>query len=390
MLHPSVPIVWGGWHPSLFPKQCVSERSVDAAVIGQGESTFAEVVDRLARRETLEGTAGCAFRGRHDEPRVNPPRAFADINGFPPHDYTPAGVETYFRRKGIRQFDYVSSQGCRFRCSFCADPTVFGRGWYGLAPGRVVRELSSHARAHAIEEVSFQDETFFTNAQRVEEIAEGFLTSGIRAEWTATMRSDQGSRLDDGILALCRRSGLRRVMIGVESGSPETLRRIHKDISVAQIMDSAEKCLRHRIGAILNFIVGFPGETDESVRQTLELAARLRAMSPDFEVAIFYFRPYPGTHLANELAREGYPLGESLEAWAEFDYVGEKSGWITGRRREQVERFKFYQRHAFGRDRGWLFRPLRSVSRWRIRKAQYRFPLEKMVLDRIRPPQRLS
>jgi len=111
-------------------------------------------------------------------------------------------------------------------------------------------------------------------------------------------------------------------MIGVESGSPEMLERIKKDITIPQVFESAIKCSRHGIGAILNFIVGFPGETAESIQQTLDVAARLRAISPDFEVSVFYFRPYPGNPIAEELLKSGYEFPSTLEGWADFDYVG--------------------------------------------------------------------
>ncbi len=389
-LHPALPVIWGGWHPSLFPEQCLAEPTVDAAVIGQGEVTFAEMVQRLLQKESLRGLHGCAFRHDTQNVVVNAPRQLQDINEFPAHNYDLADTEQYFQHKERRQFDYVSSQGCRFRCSFCADPTVFKRGWFGLAPERVSQELAAHQAKYRFTEVSFQDETFFTSPARVEAIAEAILQSGLGAAWTATMRSDQGSRLDDRILALCRRSGLRRVMIGVESGSPDTLRRIFKDISLNQVYQSAEKCARHRIGAIFNFIVGFPNESDESVAQTLSLAAQLSAMSPDFDVSIFYYRPYPGTQLAEGLTGMDYKFVDSLEAWANFDYVGGRAEWVTDRRWRQVERFKFYRRHAFGRERGFLHRPLRLLSRWRIEKHAYTFPVEKLVLDWLRPAPKQS
>ncbi len=376
--------------PLAFPAQCLSESSVDAVVIGQGETTFAEVVDQLAAGESLNAVAGCAFRPDPRTPSIAPPRPFEDINNLPSHDYGLLPVESYFRRKGKRQFDYVSSQGCRFRCSFCADPTVFKRGWYGLAPERIARELAANHREYGFQEVAFQDETFFTSPTRVAAIAEAFLRNKLKMGWTATMRSDQGSRLDDSLLALCKRAGLKRVMIGVESGSPETLRHIRKDISLAQVFDSAAKCARHGIGAILNFIVGFPGESEEALDQTLGVAAQLSAMSTDFDVSIFYFRPYPGTELAEELLKSGYKFAETLEAWADFDYIGGREDWVTEEQWQRIERFKFYQRYAFGRSRRFLRRPLQLASRWRINRRFYRFPFEKMIVERLKPAQKLS
>ena len=85
----------------------------------------------------------------------------------PAHDYDLIPVERYFLAKRRRQLDYASSQGCRFRCSFCADPGVYKRGWSGLPPERVADEAAAHWRRHAFEELAFQDETFFTQPARV-------------------------------------------------------------------------------------------------------------------------------------------------------------------------------------------------------------------------------
>jgi radical SAM superfamily enzyme YgiQ (UPF0313 family) len=192
---PELPIVWGGWHPSLFPEDTLGEPSIDAVVAGQGEETFAELVTRLAAREPLDGVAGATIRSA-GAIVGNPPRPMRDVNLFPPHDYTLVDLERFFALKGRRQLDYVSSQGCRFRCTFCADPFVYKRGWYGLEPERVASELSALERAHGVTDVAFQDETFFTSPRRVAAIASALLDRGTRFTWTATMRADQGCRLD--------------------------------------------------------------------------------------------------------------------------------------------------------------------------------------------------
>jgi len=386
---PGLPIVWGGWHPSLFPEQCLTEPSVDAVVIGQGEETFAELVARYAAGQTAAGVAGTASRTASGAAQVELPRVFRDVNALPPLDYSLIDVPRYFGAKGKRQFDYISSQGCRFRCTFCADPTVFRRGWYGLTPARMAAELAEYHARWGLEEIAFQDETFFTSRARVEAVADAFLAAGLNVPWTATMRADQGARLDEALLAKCRRAGLRRAMIGVESGSPEMLERIKKDITLEQVYAAAERCARHGIGAILNFIVGFPGESDASVQASLEAAARLRAMSPDFEVAIFYFRPYPGNPIAEELLAQGYVFPATLAEWADFDYIGGREAWVTPAQWQRIERFKFYQRYAYGRNH--LLRwPLSVVSRWRVQRHYYDYPWEKALVERLRPAQKLS
>ena len=393
--HPSLPIVWGGWHASLFPLECLLEEGVVASVMGQGEDTFRELVDRFAAGLPIDDLAGCAHRPtkvarRLDTgPKSGPKRPLRDLNELPRHDYSLIDVEAYFKAKNRRQLDYISSQGCRFRCSFCADPYVFERGWTGLEPQRMGEELETLWRRHRFDDLSFQDETYFTHRDRVTGVCEEILQRGLRFTWAATMRADQGVRLDEASWALCKRSGLRRAMVGVESGSQSMMDWLQKDIKLEQVFETAEHLVRHGIGGIFPFIVGFPDETDESVEATLDVIQRLRRMSDDFEVAVYFYQPYPGSKIADLAWERGYERPARLEDWADFDYVGSRGPWVTAKKWERVQRFKFYQHHAFGRRRLVAF-PLRWLARARMRTGFLRAPFEKLVVEAMMPGERLS
>jgi radical SAM superfamily enzyme YgiQ (UPF0313 family) len=385
--YPRCTIVWGGWHPSLFAADCLTEPAIDVAVVGQGERTFAAIVARLARGESLAGCEGTVSRqlGRL---LTGAPQPLADLNTLARHDYRLIPVERYFRLKGKRQIDYVSSQGCRFRCAFCADPAVYARGWTGLAPERVADEVAFLERQYQIDEVAFQDETFFTHPARVDRLADDWLARGLSVAWTATLRADQACRMGEALLAKAVRAGLRRVMVGVESGDPVTLDRLKKDMRLEQVIATAEMCARLDVGAIFNFIVGFPGESDASVDATLTLAKRLRRMHPRFETPVFYYRPYPGNPLAEQAGRDGYIFPHGLEAWADFDYVGGRGPWVSPERWRHVERFKFYTRHAW-QPGAWRW-PMRAAARWRCNRDWYDFPVEKAVVEFVRRPDQVS
>lgn len=389
---PDLPVIWGGWHPSMFGRECLEEPSVDATVQAQGEVTFHEICDRLAAGESvreLDGCLGCAFRTVDGEVRQNPARPLLDLNRLRPHDYRLLPVERYYRLKGRRQLDYISSQGCPFRCAFCADPFVYNRKWVGLAPERMGEEIETLWRRYGFDDLSLQDETYFTYAPRVEAVADEILRRGVRTTWAATMRADQGARLSEEILAKCRRSGLRRVIIGVEAGSQEMIDRIRKDIELEQVFVSAEKCRRHGVKVIFPFIVGFPNETEESIRASLDVAKRLRALSPEFETPIFYFKPYPGSPLTDEAVRDGYTLPCTLDEWARFDFIGSAGPWVTPAVHRRVERFKFYQRIAWTPGSPWS-RPVRALARWRLQRDAYGLPLEKALGEWLWPQPELS
>ncbi len=336
---PDVPIVWGGWHPSMFATECLAEPGVTATVQAQGEVTFTSLVERLAEGAPIDDVAGSTSRV-DGVVRRRPPRPLTDLNELRPHNYELLDPEPYFALKGKRQLDYISSQGCYFRCAFCADPFVYERKWTALAPERMGDEIEHWWRRWGFDDVNFQDETFFTRPERVRDIAEQFLRRGLRVSWAGTMRADQGARLDDETFALCKRSGLRRVLVGVESGSPEMIERIQKDIKLEQVFETAEKCRRHDIAVIFPFIVGFPGETMAQAQASLDVAERLRAMSPTFRIEIFQFLPYPGTSLTAEAVADGYRLPATLEGWSEFDYVDGRGPWVDQALAERVESFR--------------------------------------------------
>jgi anaerobic magnesium-protoporphyrin IX monomethyl ester cyclase len=112
-------------------------------------------------------------------------------------------------------------------------------------------------------------------------------------------------------------------------------------------------------------------------------------MSPRFETPIFYFKPYPGSRITEEVVRQGHQLPQTLEAWADFDFVGSSGPWVTPERYQMIERFKFYNRFAWGSE-SWSRRPLQWVARWRCRRDFYDLPVEKVIVDRLKPLPKLS
>jgi anaerobic magnesium-protoporphyrin IX monomethyl ester cyclase len=299
-------------------------------------------------------------------------------------------VERYFALKGKRQLDYISSQGCNFRCAFCSDPFVYGRKWVGLEPVRMAMRLKELWDQYHFDDVNFQDETFFTRRDRVQALVDRIIESGMNITWAATMRADQGVRLPDEVWARCKKSGLRRLLVGVESGTNEMLKRIRKDTKIEQVFDTAHKMLAHDIAGHFPFIVGFPDETEASIAATLDCAKRLRSLSPDFLTPIYYFKPYPGSELVTEAVARGFELPRTLEAWSQFDYVAGSPGpWVSPETFQLIERFKFFHELAWKRmSRGK--RLLQQLARLRCRRDEYRWPVEMLLTRWVLPAQMLS
>ena len=382
---PDLPVVWGGWHPSLFPDQTLAdEASIDITVQGQGEETFGHVLDVLTEGGDLATVHGICFRDGDGRPRKNPPRAMSDQDQLPPVNYDLIDCEAYFAAKGRRQLDYISSTGCFFRCTFCADPFVFKRGWTSISAERVVEEFATLKARYRITDVNFQDETFFTYRKRSVELAQRLIDADLGLTWAATMRADQGARLSVEDFALLKKSGLRRLLIGVESGSQEMMDWLKKDIKIEQVLECAQRCRDLGIAVQFPFIVGFPGETDASVQASFDMIKRLRAMSPNFSTPIFYFKPYPGTGITKRVEEDGFALPQTLDQWTNFDFVGSVGGpWVSPRKFQDVERFKFYSQIAWSAP-SLLRRPLQMLARLRCQHDAYGWPLERLLLGWVR------
>ena len=386
-----LPVVWGGWHTSLFPTETLEqEPSINITVQGQGELTFCEILDALSTgKREMTDIKGCCYRTAGGEIKKNPARPLEDMNKLPKANYDFIDVEAYFRLKGRRQFDYISSTGCYYRCAFCADPFVFNRSFTAIEPERMGEELAAHFERYQFEDLNFQDETFFTYRKRVLGVAEQFIQRGIKSSWAGTMRADQGFRMEDEDFALCAKSGLRRVLIGVESGSQAMMDWLKKDIKLEQVYECARRCKKHGIAVIFPFIVGFPGETEESVDNSLRTIKKLRSMNPDFTTPIFYYKPYPGSGITDEVVKSGYDLPQTLEEWGEFDYIGSSGPWVDDNKYQLIERFKFYEKAAWSRS-GMLFKPVQKMARWRMRGNRFGWPIEKKVYETFTSKQRLS
>ena len=169
---------------------------MDITVQAQGEETFAEILARLEKGQTMDGCQGCTYRASDGRIRANPPRPLRNINTFRPHDYNLLPVERYYELKGKPQLDYISSQGCAFRCAFCSDPFVYGRKWVGLEPERMGEEIEALWHRYQFKDVNFQDETFFTYTNRVEGIADEFIRRKLPITWAADHAGGSGRASD--------------------------------------------------------------------------------------------------------------------------------------------------------------------------------------------------
>src|SRR3989442_12526374 len=140
-IRPGLPIVFGGWHPSLLPDQTLTPDFVDVVVRGQGELTLVEIAERLAEGKSLEGVRGASFK-KGGEIVQNSERPVENINHLPPPAFRLVDFDAYERVRGRREVGYATSVGCPYACNYCTDQAFYQRPFYTYRAERGAREVS--------------------------------------------------------------------------------------------------------------------------------------------------------------------------------------------------------------------------------------------------------
>ena len=384
---PGLPIVAGGWHPSILPEQTLRSPLFDVVVKGQGELTLAEIVERFNEGERdLTGVAGAFFK-RGDEIVANPPRGYTDINALPRRPFEIVDFERYARKcHGFRWLLYCSSHGCPWDCSYCSNASVYGRNWKPLDADRAVDELSELAFRYSLDVIDIIDDNYLVRRDRAVEIAEKLLSRGTKFDYFIQTRTDQIDRLSDGELRLLRRSGLKRIFFGIESGSQAVLKTVNKRLDLETAYRTAERCHASGVEASFNLIFGLPGEQDADLRETIAMVDSIGKRNPEAAFFTNIFSPYPGSPIFPEAIRRGVVEPKSLEEWAVFHPKIQQLPWLTGAAHARIQRIRDYIRIGYSarkmvvhRPDGWkdlVRRVLQGIARFRLRRLAVGFPIE--------------
>jgi anaerobic magnesium-protoporphyrin IX monomethyl ester cyclase len=383
---PEVPIVFGGWHPSLLPAQTLREDFVDIVVRHQGEKTLVEILDRLVAGKSLDMVAGCWFK-REGRIHENPDRPASPISALPSPAYDLIDFDEYERAGGKRKLPYATSIGCPYACNYCTDMVFYNRRFNPYDVSRVVEEVTSLAQRHRLDEVALVDSNFLVDVHRAVEIARGFINSGVRFNWTFQASTDLLCRMSDEEVELLAASGVSHIGFGTESASPEVLDWMNKRHQhIPDISEAARKCARAGIRVTLNLIFGYPGELEHHRRETLRVMSGIASRFDNVTFSPNVFVPYPGIPIWKELQARGLQEPAKLEAWADIDLGSNSLPWLRGRSYETLQRGISYflldnqlnkvQRQSDSAAVQSIVRMLREPLHWRLRHHFFRLPVE--------------
>jgi len=292
------PIVIGGPHATMCPERILTESPViDYVVRGEGEETILELVEALEGRG-LSSVKGLTYRLR-GEIVSNPDRELiADLDLLPFPSRHLFDVQSYGLRApdGQPMATILSSRGCPYNCSYCFKGIV-GRTYRQRSPDNILAELRQLTDTYGIRNFYFIDDLFTIDSRRLHTIAEELIAQKLDIRWQCLGRVD---RVSAEILRQMYAAGCRRIHYGIESGNPEVLRRISKGIQLEQVRQAVRWTKEAGIQAKGYFMLGLPGDSEETMQQTIDLAVEL-----DLDEAMFSLTtPFPGTRLWDELVKK--------------------------------------------------------------------------------------
>jgi len=387
-LTPELPIIFGGWHPSLLAAETLREDVVDAVVRGQGELTLQEVAERLRAGATFEDVRGVSYKPQ-GMAFHNPERPVESLESLPTPAFHLADFDAYEKRTGIRQLPYASSVGCPYACHYCTDQVFYNRRFNAYSAGRVVAEVAELVGRYRLSEVALLDSNFPVNVKRALEIARGFLASRLRFRWTVQASTDLLCRMSDDEVNLLGEAGVSHMGFGTESASQEVLALMNKKHQrVDDMYETARKTEQAGIRVTFNLILGYPGETESDRLETFRIMSDIAARHSNVGFSPNIFTPYPGIPIWPELRKLGVHEPQSLAEWANVDLGSNHLPWLQGGELARLKRvLEFFLLHNQIRKATagipWIGRRLRRVLgtpvRWRLRSNKYAIPWELWV-----------
>lgn len=338
------PTLIGGVHLNFYPNETFAYKELDFGLAGEAESTLPDFIEAFENNSGWEKVPGLIWRDR-ESLKINPgPQLPIDIDKcpYPARHLWP--IDKYYTFISSRKnfTPMITSRGCPFRCIFCEQGS---KRFRPHSPEYVVEEIERCVRDFNVREIDMFDSSMTVNKNRIFQISELMQKRKIKVHWSARSRIDT---VNYDVLKAMHDCGCYRIYFGIESGDEEVLRRLKKGVEISQIKKTIADCRSIGIETLGFFMIGCPGDNEETIKKTLRLS-----LSLDLDFAQFNgVRALPGTELYDMVLPE---QGEDF--WRE--YIKNPSRSVFAARaqcrlsQEQINRtlrwlyFRFYFRPTY-------------------------------------------
>jgi anaerobic magnesium-protoporphyrin IX monomethyl ester cyclase len=345
--NPKIKTVLVGPHPTIYYAEILEKNQlIDIVALGEYDYTVLDIAKAVKENKSFENIEGIAFKKDGRVIRTKPREAISDLDEmpFPARHFLP--VEKYYSplfsaRPSLR---LISSRGCPFQCTFCSWPqTMYGRKVRLRMPEKVVDEIEEMIDKFGAKELYFDDDTFGAIPEHAISICNEILKRKIKIPWICMGRVD---RINGEVLQKLSEAGCRVIKYGVESGSAEILKNIKKGITPEQIKKAFALTKKYRIQSYATVIFGLPGETQETIKETINFVNKI---DPDF-VQFSIATPYPGTEFFEQAQKNNWLTAKN---WSDYDSIDKSVIEYPHLKKEEIEQAintayrKFYFRPKY-------------------------------------------
>lgn len=391
---PEIPIVWGGYFPSIYTRATLNAPYVDFAVRGQGEDTFLELLEALRTKSSMDSIPGLSYRVGSGLIHHGPERPLKAPDAFPYLPYHRLDVEKYIlptflgRRTAVHQ----ASVGCPFRCNFCGVISAFGSREKMESPERTEHVLRRLAQAYGVDAIQFYDNNFFLREDHARELAERLMP--LKMRWWCEARIDIVLDYSDATLEAIRRAGCAMIFFGAESGSDWVLKEMNKQLRAEQTLELAKRIRKFGIVPEFSFVVGNPREPERDTSECVQFIRKIKRLNPDSEIIIQHYTPVPQRERMYGDVDEKLALPETVEEWAMPRWLNftirkdPATPWLKPATKRLIDNFELVVASRWPtiqdiRLPAWGRRLLQTLSAWRYALKVYFFPLELKWAQRL-------
>lgn len=311
-------VVIGGAHATALPEFTLKQTQADFVVVGEGEKTLFELVQAIEKHKSTDGIRGVLSSNNG---KIRKREFLEDLNQLPFPDWSEINPQIYKKAPhgGLVRFfpvaPIITTRGCPYECTFCASPKLWDRNIRYRNPENVVEEIEFLKKDFGIREIHFEDDNFTLNRKHITEICELLIKKEIKISWACPngVRVDQ---LDKDLLLLMKRSGCYFLAFGIESANQEILDNVRKKTKIFDIENVVKMADKLKIVTQGFFIFGLPGETKETISQTIRFAKRI----PLDKAQFLLLDILPGSQLWNEL-KETLDLNWNRRSYQEVTWI---------------------------------------------------------------------
>ena len=419
--YPDVPVCWGGVHATLVPEQTVAHPLIDFCIVGDGDLVFCELYERLRDGKSLEGLRGLLYKETDGEVKSNVGEielrpvanndsyavirkngaadVIRDLDAMPelPYHLLPMDrYQVFFTEDGRKSATLNTSRGCPFRCKFCSDPVLNEGRWRGFSAERVLEKVDFLYENYGVRMIYFQDDYFPGSKRRFIEILEGLKKYKREVQWcTLGIRADTLVKLDDEQWDLLYESGCHSLEIGIESGNERVISMVNKAETLDEMREANRRLAKYDIKVKYTLIVGFPGETEEEINESVQFAQELERDNPNCYTLFFPFMPIVGTPFYFDSLGEGFSAPKTLEDWEGMDFdmwTKKYRSWASPKLTRKLEAINFTSyfhnknvAYKFGGSAllRWSFKLYHPIAKWRFKNQQFNLFIEDHLKDML-------